>query len=168
MFVNGQHHATLTPDATNYPHLKAPPFFVDLDLDGNGHPELRIDGYIGSRLALSRSFSSDAAHDQFTFAADDKELIGDGSDATRLVFRVADKFGANRPFAGGQVAFEVSGPGVLLGDNPFALAESGGVGAVWIRAAANGSGRITVRARHSELGAKSLQIEVRQDTRCQI
>ncbi len=165
VFINGKAHATLKPDATNYPHLKAPPFFVDLDLDGAGHPELRIDGYLGDRLALSRSFSSDPAHDQLVIAADHGELIADGSDATRLVFKVADKFGANRAFAKGTVTFEVTGPGAILGDNPFDLAESGGVGAVWIKTISDRPGKITVLARHSQFGTKSAEIAAQPDPR---
>jgi beta-galactosidase len=162
LFLNGQHHATLQPDKTNYPNLEHAPFFGDLDLDGSGHPELRIDGYVGQKLALSRSFSADPTHDQFTLEADDHELIGDGVDATRLVFKVVDKFGANRAFAGGNVSFEVTGPGVIIGDNPFSLAESGGVGAVWIKTNPNSTGRIAIKARHSELGTKSVEIKVRR------
>jgi beta-galactosidase len=122
---------------------------------------LRIDGFVGEKLARSRSFSADPTHDQFTLEADDPELIGDGVDATRLVFKVVDKFGANRAFAGGNVSFEVTGPGVFVGDNPFALAESGGVGAVWIKSNQK-SGRIAVKAHHSELGTKSVEIKVRR------
>ncbi len=163
IFVAGKSYATLKPDAENHPHLKAPPFFVDLDLDGTGNPELRIDGYIGDKLASSRSFSPDASKDQFILTADHKELIADGSDATRLVFRVADKFGANRLLAGGDVTFEVAGPGILVGDNPFALAESGGVGAVWVKTVTNNPGQITVTAKHSSLGTKSVSVEVRAE-----
>ncbi len=160
VFVNGRRHATLHPDSVNFPHIQYPPFFVDLDLDGAEHPELRIDGYVGSRLLLSRSFSSDPTHDRLFLQADDTELVGDGADATRLAFKVVDKFGAERAFAGGQVAFGLTGPGVLVGDNPFSLADSGGVGAVWLRTLPGRSGRITVQAVHSSLGGKSVQINV--------
>jgi len=88
-------------------------------------------------------------------------LIGDGSDATRLAFRVVDRFGAERAFGEGEVAFEITGPGEIVGDNPFALAPTGGVGAVWIKTAPNRSGPITVTARQSKLGAKSVTIAVR-------
>jgi beta-galactosidase len=79
-----------------------------------------------------------------------------------LVFKVADKFGAPRAFGGGEVGFELSGPGVIVGDNPFLLADSGGVGAIWIRTALNGLGRITVRATHSLLGTKLVAIHVKR------
>jgi beta-galactosidase len=160
LFLNGKHHASLQPDTTNYPNLKHAPFFADLDLDGSGHPELRIDGYLGQKLALSRSFSADPTHDQFTLQADDTELIGDGVDATRLVFKVVDKFDANRAFAGGEVSFAVTGPGLIVGDNPFALAESGGVGAIWIRTIPNRFGRVVLKARHATLGTKSVAIDI--------
>jgi beta-galactosidase len=161
LFIDGSHRATLEPDAKTYPHLKHPPFFTDLELDGAGHPELRIDGIVGGRMVLSRSFSSDPSQDQFVVRADDAELIGDGSDATRLEFKVADKFGAERAYGEGDVTFEVNGPGEIVGDNPFALTPAGGVGAVWIRTATGGSGPITVVARHSRLGTKSATINVR-------
>jgi beta-galactosidase len=160
LFLNGRRHATLHPDSANFPHLHHPPFWADLELDGAGRPELRIDGYVGGRLARSRSFSSDASQDRFFLQADDTELAGDGADATRLAFKVGDKFGAERAFAGGEVAFELTGPGVLVGDNPFSLADSGGVGAIWIRTLPRRSGRITVKAFHSFLGARVVEIDV--------
>jgi beta-galactosidase len=164
VFIDGKLHVTLQPDKKNYPRVKHAPFFTDLELDGSAHPELRVDGYIGGRIVLSRRFSSDAAQDQFSVVIDDGELIGNGADATRLAFKVVDKYGANRAFAGGNVAFEISGPGEIIGDNPFALAESGGVGAVWIKTKPNSSGEITVRARHSVLGAKTATVRVRAST----
>jgi beta-galactosidase len=163
IFIAGKKITTALPDQKNFPHLKHPPFFCDLELDGAGHPELRIDGYVGDRLALSRSFSSDPAQDQFLLAADDAELIGDGADASRLVFKVADKFGAERAFAGGEVAFQITGPGVIVGDNPFQLAASGGVGAVWIKTHPNSRGQIVVNAAHATLGAKSVQLNVQPE-----
>ena len=129
-------------------------------MDATGLPDLRIDGYVGDRLALSRSFSADTSNDQLLLQADDAELIGDGSDATRLFFRVADRYGAPRAFATGKVTLELKGPGAIVGDNPFDLAESGGVGAVWIKTLPDTPGLIEVKAIHSALGAKSAKIKV--------
>jgi beta-galactosidase len=161
-FVADKLVANLQPDKKQFPHLKYPPFFCDLDMDGNGAPELRIDGYVNGKLALSKTFSSDAKQDQLLLRADDAEIIGDGTDATRLVFKVTDKYGNERAFAKGTVAFELTGPGVILGDNPFSLVDSGGVGAVWLKGAARGSGRVTVQAAHSTLDKKTVQIHVRE------
>jgi beta-galactosidase len=160
LFINGNQYASVEPDRANFPHLKHSPFFADLELDADGHPELRIDGYVGQALAMSRSFSSDPAKDQLLLRADDTKLVADGSDATRLVFHVADQFGAPRPFVGGQVTLQTSGPGVIVGDNPFQLAAGGGAGAVWIKSLQGQAGRITVVATHSPLIAKSVEIDV--------
>jgi beta-galactosidase len=162
LFVAGKPHSVLKPDRAGFPRLRYPPFFADLRTEGVGQPELRIDGYVGDRLALSRRFSADAEQDQFSLLADDSEIVADGSDATRVVFRVLDKFGAPRLFAGGLVEITLAGPGALVGDNPFDLAESGGVGAVWVRAKSRSTGTVRLSARHSKLGEKEIQIGVRR------
>jgi beta-galactosidase len=164
VFIDGQHHSSLKPDAANFPNLKHPPFFADLKLDGPTNPELRIDGYVGDKKLLSRSFSSDSSKDQLLIEVDDKQLIANGSDATRVVFRAVDKFGAPRPFVGGEVTLKVEGPAILVGDNPFSLADNGGAGAVWIRTAPEKTGLVRVTATHSTLGPKSVQITVRKPT----
>lgn len=169
IFVDGKSLASLQPDRTNYPNLKYPPFFCDLELDGGKKPELRIDGYVGNKLVLSKSFSSDAGNDQLFLAADDAEIIGDASDATRLVFKVVDKFGNERAFAGGQIAFNITGPGVIVGDNPFTLLnDSGGVGAVWIKTLPGATGSIVVKAVHSTLGEKSVTVNIKPSSSLEI
>jgi beta-galactosidase len=161
LLLDGRPYAVVHPDRTAFPRIKYPPFFANLAVDGSHKPELRIDGYVGNRLAVSRSFSADTKEDQLLVDIDDRELLGDGIDATRLVFRVADKFGAPRPFAGGEVRIAINGPGVVIGDNPFQLDEAGGAGAVWIKTSQGASGRIRVEASHTWLGRKSVAINVR-------
>jgi len=161
IFINGTARATVYPDRTQFPHVQYAPSFTDLELDGTGHPELRIDGYAGGQLVFSRSFSSDPAQDQFLMTADDAELIGDGADATRVVLQVTDKYGAPRALAGGDVSFAITGPGVIVGDNPFGLTDTGGAGAVWVKTVPNGSGQIMLKATHAALGEKSVAISVR-------
>jgi beta-galactosidase len=166
IFVGGKHFATAQPDREKFKHLEYPPFFCDLDFESGAPGELRIEGYVGDHRALSKSFSPDAAHDQLLLQADDDELIGDGADATRVVFKVADQFGNERAFASGTISFEITGPGVIVGDNPFDLTDSGGVGAVWIKTVPGGSGGIKLQATHSTLGKKSVQVRVlRESTR---
>ena len=160
VFVAGKLHARLSPDVANFPNLMYAPFFTDLDLDGVGHPELRIDGYVGNRQLLVRRFSSDPSTDQFLLAADDVALIGDGADSTRVVFKITDKYGADRAFAGGEVQFKIEGPGVIVGDNPFSLVDSGGVGAIWIRTVPGGRGKVRLSAKHPTVGEKLVEIDV--------
>lgn len=165
LFLSGKHQASLRPDRKRFPRLMHPPFFADLRLDGNGHPELRIDGYVGESLILSRSFSSDRAQDQLLLRADDAKLVGDGIDATRLLFQAADKYGAPRAFVDGAVTLKISGPGLLVGDNPFELGANGGAGAVWVKTRQGRGGRIRVAGWHPRLGLKSVEIEVVQGCR---
>lgn len=158
IFVDGKALATVQPDRANFPHLRYPPFICDLSAGG----ELRIDGYAGGQRALSRLFSCDRSKDQLMLAADDAELIGDGSDATRVEFRIVDRHGAPRPCSEGEVSLQISGPGSIVGDNPFKLPDSGGVGAVWIKTLPQRTGRIVVTAIHPSLGKKSVEIKVRR------
>lgn len=160
VYVDGKLHSKLHPDRKGYPNLRYPPFFADLDFDGTARPELHIDGFVGGRPSLSRTFSADREKDIFMSSADDESIVGNGIDATRLVFRVADKYGAPRLFASGIVNFAIEGPGLLVGDNPFSLEESGGAAAVWIKTQPAASGKIIVKATHSVLGAKSVVIKV--------
>lgn len=86
---------------------------------------------------------------------DDLNLLADGRDATRIVLRVTDAEGNRRPFATGAISLELSGPGKLIGENPFALA--GGVGAVWVRSNEL-PGEIIMRATHPYLGIREVSL----------
>lgn len=160
LFIDGKLHTTIHPDRANFPHTSYPPFFADLTLDGRGKPELRIDGYVGGSRVLSRSFSSDPTKDQLSLSADSNRLVGDGVDAVRLEFRATDRYGACRPFVGGEIVFDVAGPGKIVGDNPFQWAESGSVGAVWVKATSCEAGRIRITASHHSLGKATAEVEV--------
>jgi beta-galactosidase len=158
LFLDGRLHATVEPDRSGFPHTKHPPFFADLKLD---HPaELRIDGYLGSRKVLSRSFSADTSADRLWMHADDSLLAADGIDATRVAFGIVDKFGAFRLGGVGEVHLTIEGPGELIGDNPFVLAESGGVGALWLRTLPGRAGLIGISATHA-LGKATVEVRAR-------
>lgn len=158
----GDHvHGDLLPDRHRFPHLPHPPFFFGAT---KGIPpweqrwaDLRIDGYIGERLAITRRLSARGADQVFTLEADDAALIGDGSDCTRVRFAVTDEFGGPRPYATGAIGLALDGPGSIVGENPFALV--GGVGAVWIRAT-EAAGTILLTATHPILGTRRLEIAV--------
>lgn len=160
LFIDGKRHATVYPDRRSFQHTEYPPFFTDLSLDGSGKPELRIDGFVGGRRVLSRSFSSDPSKDRFLLSADGIRLAGDGIDAIRLELKVVDRHGALRLFAGGQVNLEVEGPGEIVGDNPFDLTATGGAGAVWVKATKCEAGHIRITAAHASLGKASVEITV--------
>lgn len=135
------------------------PFFVELELDGRNHPDLRVDGYVGENLALSRLFSSDPADDRLSLKLDDSELLADGVDATRLVCKIVDRFGADRAHGKGLVRFKISGPGDIIGDNPLNLTETGGAAAIWVQSRNSVPGVIRIVATHPTLS--SVDVEIR-------
>jgi len=149
------------PDRAGYGHLAYPPSFVDFSaVNGSARPELRIDGYLGSALVASRLFSADPAGDFLFLQADDQTIAGDGVDATRVVFRAVDRHGAPRPYVSGKVRFTITGPHVLVGDNPFDFKRAGGAAAIWIRSQPGTSGAVTVTASHRALGQAEVTIAV--------
>ncbi|MGH3177010.1 MAG: hypothetical protein ACRDPF_24475 [Streptosporangiaceae bacterium] len=64
------------------------------------------------------------------------------------------------PSSAVNVGFDVEGPAVLVGDNPFDFAAAGGAGAVWLRSRPGARGTVTVRASHSDLGDAVARIRV--------
>jgi beta-galactosidase len=150
--------AEVDPDTTEFNHLTYPPFILDLkNLDRKQFEfpwgDLRIDGFIKGKQVISKSLSGSGADRKFTLLPDDHTLTADGADTTRVVLRVTDEFGAIRTYANDSIAFTLSGPAEILGDNPFALI--GGTGAIWIRAKQMpGTARLT--AKHPRLGTQTV------------
>ena len=163
----GDSHATGQPVLASelYGHLDYPPMLLDLRVARDDHPELRIEGYVDGQLVSMVRMSSDPAGDHLAMTADDLEITDDGSDATRLVFRAVDAYGNQRRYATGEVFLAVVGPGELVGDNPFAFGEYGGLGAVWLRSQAGRTGLVTVIAEHPVLGRAKVQVAVRRSGR---
>ena len=160
VYLDGKLRSELRPDAKTFAHLVHPPFFVDLSgLPLNPWGDLKIEGYIGEKLAIAKTYSGRGVDAQLHLEPDDTELDGDGIDATRLILRVTDEYGGPRQFASGAVALSIEGPGEIVGENPFGLV--GGVGAVWIKSK-EAAGTVSVTARHAVLGSKSVTIRVRQ------
>ena len=148
------------PDRKTYSHLKYPPFLVNLNrLSFGNWADLKIEGYVQGKLVATRHLSGSGTDDKLVVQPDDLELEGDGRDATRVVLAVTDRFGNLRPFASGAIQFTISGPGEIVGENPFAL--SGGAGAVWVKAK-EAAGTIRLEARHQYLGRQTVTIGVRR------
>ncbi len=159
--------AELDPDRVEFEHLKYPPFVLDLtkiDLHQlrMGWGDLRAEGYLGGKLAITKTISGSGVDRKFVLIADDQELMADGADATRVVAKVTDEFGAVRVFANDPIVFELEGPARLIGDNPFALI--GGRCAVWVRASES-EGQVRLKARHPRLGEQTVSITVRPTQR---
>jgi hypothetical protein len=142
-----------------YAGLAHPPFFVRLPKHlPKPVPDLLIRGFVAGQPVAELRMSAHPGGDALAMVADDATLFADGSDATRVVFRAIDAFGNQRRHGSGQVALTLSGPAMLLGDNPFEFGEYGGLGAVWIRSLAGQPGAITLTASHPLLGQAEVQV----------
>ena len=154
--------AELDPDREEFDHLAYPPFVLDLSrIDRKQFDiswgDLRIDGYIKGKQVTSKSLSGAGDDRKFTVLPDDRILIADGADTTRVVLRVTDQFDAVRTYANDPILFTLEGPAQLIGDNPFALI--GGTGAVWIRARET-PGTVRFTAKHPRLGTQTIVFEL--------
>jgi beta-galactosidase len=149
--------AEADPDRTQFAHLKYAPFTAEIGRHIDPWGDLRVEGYIAGKQAISRSYSGKGIDQKFMLLPDDTTLLADGADTTRIVLRVTDEFDAVRPFANDAISFELTGPAQLIGDNPFSLI--GGTGAVWIRATEQ-TGKVRFTAHHPNLGSQSIEIEM--------
>jgi beta-galactosidase len=160
IFVGDTHLATATPDRRRFRHLAYPPAFADLTVHGGTLPDLRVEGYTGTRLAAVLLMSADTSRDRLQLAADDTTITADGSDATRVTFRATDAYGNHRPNVTGEVTLTLTGPAVLVGQNPFAFGYYGGIGGAFVRSVPGKTGQVTITARHATLGSASVQVTV--------
>jgi len=158
LYIDGRLKTEADPDRATYGHLKYPPFLVNLsDLPLNPWGDLRIEGYIGGKKVIARSYSGKGIDAQLLVEPDDIALTGDGIDVTRVVLRAADEYGNTQQFSSGAIQLTIEGPGEIVGENPFGLVA--GAGAVWIRTKQS-AGTVTLRARHQYLPAKEIKIAV--------
>jgi beta-galactosidase len=148
--------AELDPDTGEFQYLKYPPFILDAGKVRAGWGDLRIDGYLNGKLAISQSLSGRGVDRKFTIIPDDLTLEANGADATRVVLRVTDEFGAIRPYANDPIELTLDGPATLIGDNPFSLV--GGTGAIWIRAREE-AGMVRLTAKHPRLASQTIELK---------
>jgi beta-galactosidase len=161
VFIGGALVASALPASDNplYRGLLHPPFLLRLPKRiPHPAPELLIQGFVGGSPVARVQMSAGPAGDALAMAADDATISADGSDATRVVFRAIDTFGNQRRYRSGVVALTLSGPATLVGDNPFAFGQYGGLGAVWIRSLPGQPGAITLTANHQLLGQAEVQV----------
>ena len=159
IYIGNRLVADVEPDRKTFAHLRYPPFVANIRAGVNGPwGDLKIEGYLGGKLVITRMMSGRGADRQLLVEPDDLELFGDGIDATRVVLRVTDEYGNVRPLANAAITLSIEGPGEIVGENPFSL--FGGVGAVWVRTK-EAAGIIRLTAVHQKLGSKTIQLRVK-------
>jgi beta-galactosidase len=159
IYIRNRLVAEIDPDKENFGSLAHPPFVTNLRAGvGRGWGDLKIEGYIDGKVVVTKMMSGKGVDQRLIVEPDDRELIGDGIDATRVVLKVTDEYGAVRPFANAAISLKVQGPAEIVGENPFAL--FGGVGAVWLKTKTS-AGLARLTATHQTLGSKTVEIAVK-------
>jgi beta-galactosidase len=148
------------PDLANYPHLPHPPFTIG-GLDGYsawGQSEfydLHLVGYVNGRPVAEQWIASNRLPKRLELTTDTDQLVADGADITRLIFRITDDFGNPLPYAAKVVTFELEGDAELIGENPFPLI--GGQAALYVKAR-HRPGTVTIRAKAPGLGDTAVSL----------
>ncbi len=149
--------AELKAEHQRFPHLAYPPFFLSLPNGNDDWGDLRIDGYIQGKKVISKTLSGAGVARRLEVFADDSHLFGDGSDATRVVFRIVDEYGSIQRLCEDPLQVSLTGPATIIG--PGLVALSGGTAAVWVRAGRH-PGTARLSALHPVLGVKQVQIDI--------
>jgi beta-galactosidase len=156
-YIDDRLVAELDPDRNEFGNLPHPPFVLHVKPFRNPWGDLRIEGYIQGKQVIVKRCSGKGIDQKFSVLPDDTKLVADGADATRIVLRVTDEFGAIRSLANDAIKLSIDGPAEIIGDNPFALI--GGTGAVWLRTKEQaGTARLT--AVHPVLGERQIDFEI--------
>jgi beta-galactosidase len=143
--IAGKSRGRIQPDRATYPNLPHPPF-VATGLSagwGGDWEQLELRGFVNGKHVATRKMSHDGQPARLEMTADDKDIVADGADMTRIGLRIVEEFGNILPFAMQPVTLAVTGPAVLVGENPFSM--PGGRGAVYIRTTRK-PGKITITA----------------------
>jgi beta-galactosidase len=155
LYVGEKLIAEADPNRVDFGNLPHPPFSMDLKRAPEG--DLTIEGYLGGKKVIEKKYSGKGVDQQFLVTADDRTLIADGADSTRVVMRVTDEYGALRRYTTAAIALSIEGPAEIIGDNPFSLVA--GCGAIWIRAHQQ-PGTVLLRATHPVLGTRDVQLAI--------
>ena len=157
LYIGDQLVTEADPDRKQFAHLRYAPFVISLNELFHKWGDLRLEGYIGGKLVITKRLSGKGIDTKFVLLPDDTTLVADGADTTRVVLRVTDEFDAIRPFANDAIQFAIEGPAEIIGDNPFSLV--GGTGAIWVRAKEQ-AGAVRLTAAHPVLGKREVEFNL--------
>ncbi|MGI6742012.1 MAG: glycoside hydrolase family 2 protein [Brevefilum sp.] len=150
------------PDYANYPHLPHPPFMIDgLEAfnpwEGMQFYDLHLVGYLNNKRVIEQRIPADRLPKKLKLTTDTRQLYADGSDMTRLIFKVTDACGNPLPYVTKIIQFTIDGPAELIGENPYPL--FGGQGALFVRAQTQ-TGKVVIQARAADLPVEQVEIEI--------
>jgi len=156
LYVGGKYINSAKPDRINYSNLPHPPFiFKNYMLYewaakwGAGNiTSLKAIGKINGKEVAQHEIYPFGRPNKLLLKPDYTELIADGADCVRVVIELQDKNSQILHLSHHPVFFEMSGPGKLIGENPFSL--EAGRGAIFLQAGRE-PGKIGLKAYVNEL-----------------
>ncbi len=157
LIVNGATLGKCQPLRDEFPHLSHPPFRFEQRPYKFVGDYLAL-GYLNGEKVIEKTLQTPQGLSQLKLVVDHDALIADGADMTRLSVYGLDHNGTITPYATRTIQFEITGPGMLIGENPVAL--EGGRIAVFVKATQE-PGIISVLAHASGTEGDSVTIETR-------
>ena len=164
IYIGDDRYGQFEPKSDIFSHLDYPPYMIEgLDLWltwGQELPDLKVIGYLDGKPVAERKIASDGVPSQLILTLDDELIEANGVDMTRLVFRIADRYGNRLPYANQVIQFDVtdgSDKVELIGENPFALI--GGQAALYIKSKLS-PGAATIRASTARLAPVEVTIRL--------
>lgn len=147
------------PNCIDYPGLPHPPFTFKgckwWEWGASTISNLTAVGKIDGEKVAEHTIYPFGKPENILLKADSTEIFADGADCTRVVVKLKDKNNQTLHLANHPVFFELSGPGRLIGENPFIL--EAGRGAVFIQAGRE-PGNITLKAVVRDIAKTELTI----------
>lgn len=150
---------TYYPNKEKFPNLPHAPIVINeaIGFWGSEWEEAHFEGYIDGKKVVEKTFSENVSAEKLEITVDDYLLNSDSYDSTRVIVKIADKFGNPLPYSKEIVSVEVEGVGELIGPNllPF----SAGYCGFWVKTKGT-SGEIKIKIKSNSLGTYEEIIKV--------
>ncbi|TFG93357.1 MAG: beta-galactosidase [Candidatus Atribacteria bacterium] len=161
LYLGEKYINSAKPDRINYSNLPHPPFIFKncswWEWGASNITSLKAIGKINGKEVAQHEIFPFGRPDKLVLKPDYAELIADGADCVRVVIELQDKNSQILHLSHHPVFFEMSGPGKLIGENPFSL--EAGRGAVFIQAGRE-PGKIGLKAYINELPPAEVIINI--------
>ena len=162
-FNDSEDRFSINPDFKNFSNLPHPPIMVDTEhfpenvfgTWGTDWPNVKINGFIDRKLAISRQFVADPVPTNLEIIPDLEE-VSIGTDV-RVIIRALDQVGNKMRYLNETISVNLSGPAIIFGPNSIPL-RAGSAG-FWIRSL--GLGKIKISIISNRFSQKEISIVVK-------
>ena len=162
-FNDSEERFSINPDFKNFSNLPHPPIMVGTEhfpenvfgTWGTDWPNVKINGFIDRKLAISRQFVADPVPTNLEIIPDLEE-VSIGTDV-RVIIRALDQVGNKMRYLNETISVNLSGPAIIFGPNSIPL-RAGSAG-FWIRSL--GLGKIKISIISNRFAQKEISIIVK-------